>query len=64
MGWLDWIMSRKPAAARTPDHRIPTVTGEPEDPRLDPPPARPRKRGVATDQYEADHAAWRRAVRV
>ncbi|HWE98846.1 MAG TPA: hypothetical protein VG248_03530 [Caulobacteraceae bacterium] len=44
-------------------NRVPTVAADPDDPRLKPPPAKPRKRGVAPETYAQEttdyRAAWR-----
>jgi hypothetical protein len=63
MGWLDRLKGRSAQPERgTKAFGIPTVKGPPGRPRLTPPGA-PRKRGKSAEQYDAELAAYRRAMR-
>lgn len=45
------------------NYSIPVVKAEPDDPRLEPPPAKPKRRGKPKEQYEAEYAAYCAAMR-
>lgn len=45
------------------DFSVPIVDGAPDDPRMELPPAKPKKRGKPKEQYETEHAAYCVAMR-
>jgi hypothetical protein len=63
MGWLDRLKGKSVRPeSKTDTYGVPTVKAAPGRPGLVPP-AAPRKRGKSAKQYDAELAAYRRAMR-
>jgi hypothetical protein len=64
MSWFDRLKGKPPEQRETPARqRLPTVNAPPGHPGLTPPPAAPKKRGKAPEQYEAELAGYNKAMR-